>query len=511
MIDFEKYKERFDTAQEQKESSSFRDKILEEFKKTEWNERKAELDKSLQSIKDEKDFEKYQKKLAKLFDDIFEIITAPGVDAFVNWLNNLTKNEKEVNATKLRNFLVDNYANYCESVDSIIENKKAFEIPDKSIFSNLLSEAQKAIKKDCNTFLDKPAEFENNIDGFLETLDENLSELADIEELAYTKVDELYSDEQKNNNIDFYIDIIEKIVEENQSLKPINDSEKDNSLLEKINKRIADTKKCIELLDNTAISTNQDETVQKLFLKYDNEMVDTKKGVVNTLEGFIDETWCEISDNYFRIKEYFENGAKFSINANDWDNNFAKKSSIIALIDNYNAIFNENPLVIILHYATKDIAGVLKKKAKAIGKHEESESELKRDISEVFETFTEEYELKIPLLESLSVNDNALSTKVQDIKDSIEGLKNGCESIENKSIITYLNEDFTSDLQTYNSITKWFTEVLQKSGMTEELNWLDTRLKAIDTGSISEADFDADVLKELLSKGLITLTITKTF
>lgn len=511
MIDFEKYKDRFTTAQEQKEGSKFRDKILEELKKTEWSERKAELDKSLQNIKEEKDFDKYQKDLAKLFNDIFEVITAPGVEAFANWINYLTDNKSETNIKKLRKFLVDNYADYSESVDSITTNKNALEIPDNSIFSTLLAEVRKAIKKQCNDFLGNPTEFENNIDDFLRKLDENLSGLADIEELAYTKIEELYSDEQRNNSIDFYTDIIEKIAEENQNLKSISDSEKNDSWLEKINTRITDIRKCIKLLDKTDIATNQDETIKKLFLKFDNEMVDAKKGIVDALDIFIENSWREISDNYFKIKEYFNNETKITANIDDLESNFPKKSSIVALIDNYKNIFNDNPLASILNIATKDIENSLKKKAKAIEKHEQTESELKTELSEVFESLTQEYIKKIPLLENLSASDNSLQQKVQDIKQLINDLQEAYERCNENKLITYLNDYFTSDLNTYRDITTWFTEVLEKSGMKDELDWLNARLNESEAGNISKDDFDEKTLRDLLSKGLITLTITKTF
>jgi hypothetical protein len=510
MIDFEKYKERFETAQEQKESSNFRNKILEELKKAEWRERKANLDKSLQNIKEEKDFEKYQKDLAKLFDDIFEVITAPGVDAFVNWLNDLTDNKSEVNTKKLRKFLVDNYADYSEQIDSVIDNKNALDVPDNSLFAPLLAEVRKAVKKDCNAFLDRPDEFANKIDDFMKELGDDLAGLNDIEEPSYTKIEELYSDAQKSNSIDFYTDIITKIVEENQSLKAINDSERDESWLDKLKTRIGDTKKSIQALDDTDIATSDDDTIKKMFLKFDDEMFDAKKGVVDTLDNFIEKTWNEISDNYFKIKQYFENATKITANANDWDN-FPKKAKLVALTDDYNSILNENPLVTILNLATKDVARTLNKSVKAIEKYENSEREVKQEIMDMFTNFTEEYETKIPLLESLSAINHSLSKKTQDIKDSIEGLKNGCKSLENKDVISYLNEDFTSDLNTYSNITTWFTEVLEQSGMKNELDWLNARLSEAKTGDISATDFDEKVLKELLNKGLISLTIKKIF
>jgi hypothetical protein len=510
MINIAKYKERFATAQQEKADSKFREKILEELSKPEWNERKSALDKSLSSIKEEKDFDKYQKELAKLFDDIFEIITAPGVDAFTNWLNNLTDNKNENDVKKLRNFFVNDYITYSDFIDSILDNKDAFNFDDKSIFVSLLNEYKKGIKKICTDFLAKPDEFEHNIDGFLQDLDNTLSGLSKIPELSYNNIEQLYTEQQKNDNIDFYTDIITKIVEENQSLKAIDDSEKNDSILDKINARIDDINKCIKLLCDTKIANNQDKNIKNLFLKFDDKMVDAKKGIYDFLEKFIDNEWNGLETNYFKIKEHFDNVVKLSANQTDWDS-FLKKNKINSLIEDYNLILADNPQQTILNLPTKDIAKTLERKVTAVEKYKKSEVDAKNEIIEVFETLTTEYEKKIPLLDGLLATNTALEKLVQDIKDSIDGLNNGRESLDNKDLIAYLNEDFTSDLNTYNNLRTWFNEVLQKSGMSGHLKWLDARLNNTESGKISETDFDADVLKELLSKGLITLRIEKTF
>lgn len=467
------------------------------------------LDQKKQNINDENSYNKYVDFLKEAINTTIEQITAPTVEDFMAWIEQIVGSSKDSECGKLRNFLIKNYSDEISSrIDSILSTKDVLD-KENILFTPLLSEAQKAVKKDCNAFLGKPAEFANIIDSFLGRLDDNLSGLNEIEELAYTTIEELYTREQKNNGIDFYVDITAKIVEDNQSLRSL-EKEKDDSWFDKLQTRIKDIKKCIKILDDTKISTSDDDQIKRLFLKFDNEMVDDRKGVVETLDNFIANTWNEISDNYFKIKKYFETSAKITFDVTEWDI-FPKKAKIVALVDDRNAIFSDNPITSILNIATKDIAKTLSKAEKSIAKYEKSESEVKQEISEVFSSFTEEYEDKLPLLKNLAANNTALSPKTQDIKDSIEGLQNGCKSLENKSVITYLNEDFTSDLNTYSNITNWFTEVLQQSGMTNELDWLNTRLKEAEPGDISATDFDEKILRELLEKGLITLTITKTF
>jgi hypothetical protein len=466
------------------------------------------LDQNKQNISDEDSYKKYVKFLKDAINSTIEQITAPTVDDFIAWIDQIVGDSKKTE--QFRAYLISNFSDAISArIDSILANKDSLE-SENSMFLPLLSAVNKELKKSCNDFLNKPEEYQNSIDDFLQKLDDTLSGLSEIEELSYCTIDELFSEEQKNKKIDFYAGVIAKIVEENQSLKPINESEKDDSILDKVNARISDINKCIEVLENTDIANNQDENIKKLFLKFDDKMVDAKNGVYNFLDNFIDNTWNEVETNYFKIKEYFENVVTLSANPTDWDF-FPKKSKINSLIEDYNLILAENPQQTILTLSINDIAKALEKKVKSIGKYEKSEGEVKQEITEVFENLTAEYENKIPLLDSLLSTNSTLATLTQDIKDSIEGLKNGCNSLKDKDIVTYLNEDFSIDLNTYNNIRTWFNEVLQKSGMTSHLTWLDARLENAESGEISEKDFDADVLKELLSKGLITLTIEKTF
>ena len=466
------------------------------------------LDQKKQIITDEDSYQKYVNFLKEAINTTIEQITAPTVEDYMVWIEQIAGSSKNSECGKFRKFLIKNYSDEISSrIDSILLAKDVLD-KENMLFTPLLSEARKAVKKDCITFLDKSAEFENTIDSFMEGLDDNLSGLNEIKELACTTIEELYLDQQKQNNIDFYADIITKIVEDNQSLKSL-ENEKDDLWLGKLKTRIFDTKKCIKLLDDTGIAASDDETIKKLFLRFDNEMVDAKKGVVDTLDNFIENTWNEISDNYFKIKEYFENPAKITANAADWDA-YPKKTQILALIENYNDIFSTNPLDT-LNLGTKDISKSLKGKVKKINDYEESESKVKQEILEVFSNFTEEYEKKLPLLESLATSNNSLSRQVQEIKNSMTDLQEATKRCNGSDMISYLNDYFASDLYAYSDITNWFTEVLQKSGMTEELNWLNARLNEAEQGDISVTDFNEKVLKELLEKGLITLTITKTF
>jgi len=224
----------------------------------------SELDQRKQSITDEDSYQKYINFLKKAIESTIEQISAPTVDDFIVWVDSITGDDKK--SGKFRDFLIKNYSDRISSyIDSILSTKNVLD-KENLLFASLIAEIRKIIKKDCNAFLDKPAEFENKIDGFMEELNKNLEGLNSIDELNYTKTEDLYSDEQKKNNIDFYKDIIRKFVKVNQKLDAISDSDKSDDIVTKTKNRIIDIKKCINILDKTEIANNTDDTVKELFL-----------------------------------------------------------------------------------------------------------------------------------------------------------------------------------------------------------------------------------------------------
>ena len=64
MIDITIFTEKLDIAKQQKDHPNYRKKIQLELSKPEWQQQKFELDRQFSNIKDEQDFQKYQKALA---------------------------------------------------------------------------------------------------------------------------------------------------------------------------------------------------------------------------------------------------------------------------------------------------------------------------------------------------------------------------------------------------------------------------------------------------------------
>jgi hypothetical protein len=513
MIDISAYNDKLEIALQQKGNPSYKTKIKDELSKTEWQERLFGIERSLTNIKDEKDFLDYQKSLTKLFNDLYEIITAPGVDDFIGWVNEITDNKNNSNANKLRNYLVERYSEstISESIESVNTNKSVLEI-ENSIFNSLLNDITKELKKTTSNLLNDPNQFDNNIDDYFETVTATLDGLESIQELKHTKIDLLFTDSQKASSIEFYNVFIKVIIDKGQNLKPQNEAEKTQSIISKVENRITEIKKAVSILDNSKIASSQDELLKSIFLKLDKE-VNYEKGISNALNHFIDETWTEIEDQYNKIKNFFNQTISIAFNPN-WSS-FSKKGVIISIIDEYNKISSENVLPNISNKSTDDTKKILKAKAKSIDKYLEQQKSLKSEIEEEFKAILTEFEAtsKKQLLESLSSNNSELLKIKQGIVSNIEGLKGGLLKLnENENIIVFLRDYFTSTFNCYNDIRTSFELFLQKSNMGQHLLWLDSKCDGTSKGSITAQDLnDPNLIKELLEKGLINIEIEKTF
>lgn len=513
MIDISIYSEKLDIALKQKCNPSYSKKIAGELTKPEWQQQLFELERIFSNVKEEQDFQKYQKALTKLFEDIYEVITAPGVDDFIGWINEITSEKNNANAKKLRDFLVEHYseASISESIEIINASKQVLDI-ENSIFNSLLSEISKEMKKETINLLNDPKQFENNIDDYLETITSTLEGLSEINALNFNSLDQLYTDEQKANKIAYYENIIKAILEKGQSLKPQNEVEKSQETITKVQTRIAEIKKGITILYNSKIASSDDETLKNIFLKLDKE-IKYDKGISNSLTQFIDETWAEIEGYYITITDFFKQVTEVNYNTN-WDT-FSKKGAVISIVDDYNNIVKDNILIHILNKSVDDTIKQLKSKAKVIEKYIEQENILKEEIEMEFNGIISEFKVpsKKQLLDNLSTNNQELEKIKKDIESNIEGLNGGITKLkESKRVILFIKDDFTYVLNNLNDIRSGFEKFLQKSGMSRHLNWLESKLNGSVNGVIVAQDLnDPTLIKELLDKGLIKIEIEKTF
>ncbi len=515
-MDINNYAEKMGIALQQKQNENYKKAIQIELAKADWQNRKFEIEKLLAGIKESTDFEKYQKTLIKLFDDLYEVITAPGVDSFIGWINSITEYKNETNTKKLRSFLVENFSEtkISGALDSILSNKDFFNI-ENSIFSTLINEISKQIKNGCNEFINKPDEFKNGVDGFLDLLNRRLIDFNNTLEFKYIAQKELYSSTQVENNIEWYDEVVEQIISLNQSLKPTDKSEEDSGPAPgtKAKRRIADIKACIQTLDDLGIANYSDEILKKIFLRFVIESIKFEGGIKDNLDEFIESKWSEIESNYNIINEFFTETKEIEYNPL-W-NVYPQNDEIQALILNHKSIIKENPLLMIQSQkSTLGILQTLTKKVKAINEFNQLADRIKTDILDLFiKTITEYEDKNLLLLESLANSNSSLHSIIETINEQLEGLKNGKNALEKVSdLLPYLSESFTYDLNSYTEISNLFTKALQESGKSNHLKWLELKLNGTDQGVLTVDDFkNPDLVKELLSIGLIKINIEKQF
>ena len=508
-MNIDKITKQYNKALEIKKGDKYAETLKLELSKQEWQDELNAIEERISNILTKKDFEKCTKQLEQLFDSLYEKMTAPGLDAFVSWVEEHTKNN-ENNIAKLRDFLKGNYETYSSRIDSILSTLENISFDDdKCIFNKIISEFNKKLKSDVSAFVNKPDEFENNIDGFLTDLEDEFVGLADISELAYTKVEDLYTEEQKNDEtISFYSEIIKQSIKNGQNLTALNESENKSKLYLRVRNRIASIKKVITILSDTGISSNSDDTLKQLFKKFDDTMLATKGDVAECLNNFIKNTWNDIEAKYIDIKEFYAED-ELSFNKT-WDG-FEKEGEIDLLIKNYKTVRNANVLPQILTVKFEEIVPKLNKCHNEIAKLHSSEIKIFDEVKDCFDEFLANYnKTKKAMLEKIAKTHPELQNDIDSIYDSENGtlatIVNGLGPLSD-FMNSISDETLDTMLEDKNKTQQIFEDIMKKSGLETEINWLQQK----ESLELTPSDLDHDYLRKLLESGLIKLSYTKEY
>ena len=109
-MDKTKIKNRYDEALKLKSREQYAKALKDELSQPVWKDDLHYIATLMESIGSEKEYEKIMNQLAELFDRVYEKIAAPGLDKFIKWIKDNTKNE--TNANKLRDFHIKEYENF---------------------------------------------------------------------------------------------------------------------------------------------------------------------------------------------------------------------------------------------------------------------------------------------------------------------------------------------------------------------------------------------------------------
>ena len=504
-MNIDKITKQYNKALEIKKGDKYAETLKLELSKQEWQDELNAIEERISNILTKNDFEKCTKQLEQLFDSLYEKMTAPGLDAFVSWVE-----EHKKNIAKLREFLKGNYETYSSRIDSILGTLENISFDDdKCIFDKIISDFNKKLKSDVSAFVNKPDEFENNIDGFLTGLEDEFVGLAEISELAYTNVEDLYTEEQKNDvTMSFYSEIIKQSIKIGQNLTALNESENKSKLYLRVKNRIASIKRVITILSSTGISSNSDETLKQLFTKFDDTMLATKVDVAECLNNFIENTWNDIETKYIDIKEFYAE-AELTFNKT-WDG-FEKEGEIDLLIKNYKTVRSTNVLPQILTVKFEEIVPKLNKCHNDIAKLHSSETKTFGEVKECFEEFLANYnKTKKAMLEKIVNTHPELQNDIDSIYDSENGtlatIVNGLVPLSD-FMNSISDETFDTMLEDKNKTQQIFEDIMKKSGLETEIDWLQQR----ESLELTPSDFDHNYLRKLLENGLIKLSYTKEY
>ena len=516
-MDKSKIKNRFEEAQKLKVREQYATALKDELSKPEWTEELESLITRMESIGSEKEYEKTMNLLVTLFDKVYEKIAAPGLDKFIEWIKDNSKNE--TNANKLRDFLIKDYEKYSSKIDDILTAISSLpnEKEEKHIFKSLVTKFQSEQKSIISKFLNNTDLFINNIDAFLDGLKKEYEGFTSLPELSYTSMEELYNDEQKKDTtISFYSSIINNAIAEGQSIKEVDDNEKNLQIWQRAQNRISSVKKCITILVNTGIAKSNDEELKQLFSRYDKEMLKTKGDVSKVLNEYIEKTWNPLRSKYDDIKSFYEE-EQLEIDENDWAD-YEKKSDLDILHLTYINVRKGNVLVTLNTLSTDKVASTIKRCYDSIVDFQEKESSTRTLIKQHIEDFYKLYLAKRSMLEKLVAKQESLKPLFDSIyaEDSIDKLlpniKGGYEyrSTDGSLLLAMSKDDATiyETLRDMKDVKKKFMEILKQSQMEEQINWISS---FGDCTTIDENSWHSQNIHDLLKNGLITLSFTKTF
>lgn len=516
-MDKSKIKNRYEEALKLKNREQYAKALKDELSKQEWKDELDDLSTHMESIASEKEYEKFMNKLIELFDKVYEKIAAPGLDKFIEWIKDNSKNE--TNADKLRAFLIKDYEKYSSKIDDILVAIDSLpnEKEEKHIFKTLVTKFQSEQKSVISKFLNNSELFANSIDAFLDNLKEEYEGLSGLPELSYTSIDELYNDDQKKDTtISFYLSIINNAITEGQSIKEVDENEKNQKLWIRAQNRILSVKKCITILVNTGIARSSDEELKNLFNRFDKEMLKTKGDVSYVLKEYIDKTWNPLCSKYDDIKSFYEE-EELEIDENDWAD-YEKKGDLDILHLTYCNVRNGNVLPTLKSLSSDKVASTIKRCHESIVDLQEKESTTRALIKQHVEDFYKQYTAKRPMLEKLVAKQESLKTLFDSIyaEDSIDKLlpniKGGYEYLTTDgALLQAMSKDNATIYETIRDmkeVKKKFMEILKQSQMEKQINWINS---FGDSTSIDEKTWDSQNILDLLKNGLITLSFTKTF
>ncbi|WP_340113671.1 hypothetical protein [Maribellus mangrovi] len=520
-INFDDIQENYKTALAEKEANT--QDVVAAINDNDLTDKFTLIQKEKEQISSIEDLTKYQKKIKSFFYEVYKIITAPGVQKFIDWLDELSSNGLETKTRKyITEFLIKEYASYDNNIKNIIKNKDVV----KSNFS-LFEDVRKSVKENINkriissfTSNDK---VEEEFPEFIEELNDLLEGLSKMKELSFIDIKSFYTNNLAENDnddytveidekADFHFSIIKQVVEKKDFLTTNQENISLSSIIEHINSNIQDIRDSIEKLKTIDIQNEKDGNIAILYNKFEKNLVfDTEKNNISDyLEIEISGTWEKTITAYTACQDFYTNNpqakvTKLNSNKDKWSS-FAFASKIEQYVLTLNNIISDNPIKSINTNDISKIKTAYAKVEKSINSLEENNP--KESILEFFSSITLDFEhKKIEILRKLKTE----VSDVEKIEGAVEEIKSFIENIKiTDNLLDALNDDFVDGiLGSYDYIKKEFTSAIEKSDIKDDLEYLDEI--SSDEYLLSKAVLETNLerFKRLLEYDLININLTK--
>ena len=519
-INFEDIQEYYETALAEKEANpqGVNTAIID----NNLNDKFISIQKEKEQISSLEDLGKYQNKLKSFFDEVYKIITAPGVQKFIDWLNELSSKGLESKVSNhITESLIGGYAAYDERIKSIIKNKNVIG-PNGSLFENIKKSVKENINKRIVTSFSSKEKVEEELSDFIEELDDLLEGLSEIEKLCYTDVKNFYTEnfDDRNNDdyvaeideeADFFYDLIKQVVEKKDFLTTDKDKIQLSTIVENVQSSIDDIDNSIETIKTIKVSTDIDDNTINLYNKFEKSFkFNNVENVSDYIQESINETWDKIISSYNSCQSFYSEFNSSKVEKLKGSKAKWMHFEFAARIDNYisniETIITDNPITSI---QSEDIVKIKSRFVKTANKIATLDDDNpKETIIEYFSNITSDFEnKKIEILKKLKTD----NSEIEKIKTAVEEINNFIVNIENsENLLDALNDDFVDGiLGSFEYIKKEFTSAIEKSDIKEDLDYLDKISSDANVLSKSDLETNLERFKRLLEYDLININLTK--
>lgn len=521
-IDFDNISQQIETAS--KEKSNNIQNVNTAIADNNLNEKFIEIESNRELIKSIDDLNGYHSTLKSFFRSVYEVITAPGVQRFIDWLLGLdNKGIFDGNKrNKITKILIENYTEYDSKIKSILDSKDTISI-NNSIFPEIIKSTKVNIVKSLTALNPSSEEIHQELSQFIEDLDQLLNELSDLKELTYTNVKDFYTlntslnGENQNTSIideetDYYYDLIRVIVEKKDTLTTDQGKINLNTIAENISINIKEIYSSILHLKTLEVKEKNDNTINNLYNKFEKSVTfNSSSSISDQLRDYIDNTWNKIIDAYNEYLDFLSTKPKERIEIlkkrkNDWQR-FPFAGEIDQYIITINNILEIDPISEI----GKNEIGKIRS---AFSKSENSLATLKSEnpkgsIVDFFNnSITDFRDKKIVILSKLNIDQENITT----INKSIDEIERFNESIANSdsNLLETLNEDFLDGiLGSYKHINDEFTKAIENTEIKNDLIYLNSINQEGTILSKEDLKNETDRLTRLLEYDLININLTK--